>query len=89
MRTPIEEIGKDFEKEHGQKVIAHFGPSQTILVNLELAKKGDLFMPADDSYVDLAARKDLIAHIDPVARLTAVVIVRPGLGKEIKTWDDF
>ncbi len=89
MRTPIEEIVKDYEKEFGQKVVTHFGASQTMLVNMELAKNGDLYMPADDSYIDVAATKDLITRVEPVARLTAVVIVRPGFGKEIKTWNDF
>jgi molybdate transport system substrate-binding protein len=89
MRLPVEAIAKDYEKEFGQKVVLHPGPSQSILVNLELSKKGDLFLPADDSYIELAKKKDLIAGVDPVARMKAVVIVKPGYGKEIKTWDDF
>lgn len=89
LRLPIEEIAKDYEKEFGQRVTIHSGPSQTILVKLELVKKGDLFLPADESYIDLAKAKDLIERIEPVARMKAVVIVRPGFPKEIKTWADF
>jgi molybdate transport system substrate-binding protein len=89
MRLPIEAIAIDYEKEFGQKVIMHSGPSQTILANLDVARKGDLFLPADESYIELAKIKDLIANVDPVARMKAVVIVRPGFSSEIKTWGDF
>lgn len=89
MRLPIEAIASDYEKQFGQKVILHPGPSQTILFQLEQVKKGDLFLPADESYIEAATSRDLVSNINPVAKMKAVVIVRPGLSRNIKTWADF
>ena len=89
MRVPMEAIAQDYEAEFGQKVILHGGASETLLVILAVAKTGDLFLPADESYVRLAQQKDLIGDIKSLAAMQAVVIVRPGFDKEIKTWDDF
>ena len=91
MRIPLEAIAKEYETEYGQKVELRFGPSQTILANLQLTGKGDLFLPADDSYIQLAKEKDLVKGGDALelARMHAVVIVSPDFRKPIATWDDF
>ena len=56
LRMPLEASARDYEQKFGQKVYLHFGPSQTILTNLLITKQGDLFLPADDSYIDLARK---------------------------------
>ena len=89
LRLPIEAIAADYEKEYGQKVLINPGKSQTILIQLQKVRQGDLFLPADDSYIETAKKDDLIDRSEPVARMKPVVIVRPGFEKEIKTWDDF
>lgn len=91
MRAPMEAIAREYEKDLNQEVRLHFGTSQTILANLELAQKGDLFLPADESFVRLAKKKGLIRDADVfnLARMHAVVIVRPDFPGKIATWDDF
>jgi molybdenum ABC transporter molybdate-binding protein len=89
MVRTVETIAKDYEAEYGQQVLIHPGPSQAILVRMEEAKAGDLFLPADDSYIALADKKQLLGDVKNVASMQAVVIVRPGLPRQIKTWDDF
>jgi molybdate transport system substrate-binding protein len=89
MRLPLDAIAKDYEKEFHQKVDLHFGSSQYILVNLELSQKGDLFLPADDSFIRLAKKKNLLDDVFNIAKMHAVVIVRPNFPTPIKTWDDF
>jgi len=89
MRLPLTAIAADFEKELKQKVELRFGPSQTILANLQLTKQGDLFIPADDSFIRIAKNKDLISDVLNLAQMHAVVIVSPKLGRTIATWDDF
>jgi molybdate transport system substrate-binding protein len=88
LRGPMEPIAREYEAEHGQKVFLHFGPSQTILANLTVTQKGDLFLPTDDSYLDLAVEKQLIRDTTPLARMTAVMIVHPKFAYEIKSWAD-
>jgi molybdenum ABC transporter molybdate-binding protein len=89
MRQVVEAIARDYEAEYGQRVDIHAGPSQTILMRMEEAKSGDLFLPADDSYIVQADKKQLVSDVMNVAGMQAVVIVRPGLTREIKIWDDF
>ena len=89
MRVPMEATARDYENEIGQKVYLHFGPSQTILTNLQITKQGDLFLPADDSFIDIAREKDLVADVLPLARMTAVAVLRPGYAGSVQTWADF
>jgi molybdate transport system substrate-binding protein len=91
LRMPMEAIAKEYEKEYRQKVELRPGPSQTLLANLELMQKGDLFLPADDSYIDSAGKKGLIRSGDvlDLARMHAVLIVNPDYPKKITNWDDF
>ena len=89
LRMPLEATARDYEQQFGQKVYLRVGPSQTILTNLLIGKGGDLFLPADDSFIDLARKKDAIAEVLPLARLTAVAITRPGYTGTIHSWADF
>ena len=88
MRVPMEATARDYERETGQKVFLHFGASQTILANLYFTKQGDLFLPADDSFIDLARDKSLVATVLPLARMTAVALLRPGYTAPLQTWAD-
>ncbi|MBI3823047.1 MAG: substrate-binding domain-containing protein, partial [Planctomycetes bacterium] len=85
----VETIAQEYTTTYGQQVVIHAGPSQVILKHLEEAKKADLFLPADDSFIRQADNKGLLGEVKNVASMSAVVIVRPKLGKEIKTWNDF
>ncbi len=89
MVQTVTTIAKEYEIEYGQQVLIHPGASRVILNQLEEAKKGDLFLPADDSFIKEADQKKLITDVKNVAGMSAVVIVRPGLKREIKTWNDF
>jgi molybdenum ABC transporter molybdate-binding protein len=89
MLKTVEAIAADYEAEYGQRVLLHSGSSQAIFVRMEDAKKGDLFLPADESFIAQAKKKKLISDVQNVATMQAVVIVRPGFSNEIKTWDDF
>lgn len=89
MVKTVDTIAKDFEAECGQQVIIHPGSSRAVLNQMAEAQKGDLFLPADDSFVHEAETKKLVGEVMNVASMHAVVIVRPGYRKEVKTWDDF
>lgn len=85
LRKPMEAIATAYREEEGQAVELLFGSSQSILVQMRL-KPGDLFLPADDSYIALAREQDLVAEVMPVAQMHAVLLVRPGL--KIAAWRD-
>ncbi|MCI0681144.1 MAG: extracellular solute-binding protein [Gemmataceae bacterium] len=88
-RVPLDAVKLEFEKETNQPVEVRYGTSQDILTQLSITtKQGDLFLPADDSYIELARKKDLVAELLPLASMRAVIVARPGFERPIKSWDD-
>ena len=88
IKTPVEAVAREYEKACGVPVRLQFGGSQTLLASAEIARMGDLFLPGDDSYVQLARDKKLIAETIPLARMTAVMAVRKGNPKNLRSLDD-
>jgi molybdenum ABC transporter molybdate-binding protein len=88
LKGPVEEIAKAYEAEYGTPVQIQYGGSQTLLSQLELAEGGDLYIPADDSYLELARKKDLIAETVPLARMRPVLAVPKGNPRKLRTIDD-
>ena len=90
LRPALEKAAPEFERETGIKVELRFNASEWLLQNLKLTKQGDLFLPADDSYVVQARQDDLIEQDYPLAMLTAVAVFRTGFPKDVKdiTWED-
>ncbi len=74
LRPPLENIAREFESRFDQHIEFNFGGSQTLLSNLETTGDGDLFIPADDSYLQLAEQRKLIQQIFPIAKMHAVIL---------------
>jgi molybdate transport system substrate-binding protein len=88
IKPAAEAAARDFEAETGQRVEFRFGNSETMLQNAALSRDGDLFLPADDSYVRMAEERGIVAETTRLARMRAVVLVRPGNPRGIATFDD-
>lgn len=84
----FEAIRQDYEEAYGTPLQVQYGPSQTLLAGVEVSGMGDLYLPADDSYVTLARSRNLAAEVFPLARMQAVVAVAKGNPKKIAAWDD-
>ena len=65
-----------------------YGPSQTLLSSIEVSGTGDLFLPADDSYLEIGREKHLIAEQIPLATMHAVVAVPKGNPRGIASLAD-
>src|SRR5439155_25272822 len=48
LKAPVEEIARDYEEAYGVQVRLTYGGSETLLTNLEVSKRGDLYIPADE-----------------------------------------
>lgn len=84
----LETIRRDYEQEYGTPLHIQYGSSQTLLAGLEVSGTGDLYLPADDSYLALARERNLTAEVFPLARMRGVVAVEKGNPKKIDKWDD-
>jgi molybdate transport system substrate-binding protein len=87
-RPVMEQIGSDYQAETGIPVQLQFGGSQSLLVSIEVTGTGDLFLPADDSYVEKARQRGLIADEVPLARMQGVVVVAAGNPKGVQRFAD-
>lgn len=88
LRAPVEAIARRYEQAFGIPVQLSFGGSQTLLAGIELAPRGDLYLPADASYLALARQKGVIAESIPLARMTAVIVVPKGNPKGLRSVND-
>ncbi|MEM9645101.1 MAG: molybdate ABC transporter substrate-binding protein [Planctomycetota bacterium] len=82
-RTVVESILAAYKKEFDRNVQVQYGPSQTLLSTIEVGRTGDLFLPADESYLNLASAKGLIAEVLPVATMRVGVAVRKDFPVEL------
>jgi molybdenum ABC transporter molybdate-binding protein len=87
-KSVLEAIRADYEKEYDVPLQIQYGASQTLLASLEIAKTGDLYLPADDSYLTIARDKQLLTEEFAVAAMQAVVAVPKGNPKKIASLDD-
>lgn len=88
IKAPVEAIAREYEREFKTQIQLQYGPSQTLLTSAEIAKRGDVFLPADDSYNELARAKNLIAETIPLVRMHAVIVVKKGNPAAIKSLAD-
>jgi molybdate transport system substrate-binding protein len=84
----IEKIAKAYNQEYGRNVQLTYGSSQSLLSQLEVSGVGDVFLPADDSYLAMALEKNLVDEILPIASMQAVVAVKRGNPKSIQSLND-
>lgn len=88
MKAPVEAVAREYEQRYGVPVQVQFGGSGTLLSNLRVARRGDLFLAADQSYLDSARSNQLIAEVIPLARLTPVIAVRKGNPRNLRRLPD-
>ena len=84
----MEAIRGDYEKAFGTELQVQYGASQTLLAGLEVSKTGDLYLPADSSFVQIARERNMTAEEFPLAQMRAVIVVPKGNPKKIATWED-
>lgn len=87
-RAVMESIREEYEKEYGRSVQIQYGASQPLLSSLEVSSAGDLFLPADDIYLDIAKSGGIVEEVLPIARMQAVVAIKKGNPKRIESLDD-
>lgn len=90
LRPAVSPLIKAFEKETGIRVAANFDGSGRLLGQITAMRKGDLFMPGAELYVDIAAEKGLAEGETKrtVAYFVPVLFVQPGNPKNIRTVRD-
>jgi molybdate transport system substrate-binding protein len=88
LKEPLEAIRADYQRDTGQSLQLQYGGSNTLLTNLGITHQGDVFLPADESYIDLAVRDGLVRRTVPIVGMRPIVAVRKGNPLGIHALDD-
>lgn len=81
---PVEAVRQEYEHAYGVKIQVEPDGSGKLLSKLRVAgDRGDLFLAADSSYIELARKEGLVAEAIPVASIHPVIVTRPGNPKQI------
>lgn len=86
------EIAKIFESKYGVKVLLNIGGSGSLLTSLEIAKKGDVYIPGSPEYLILANQRGVVNLSESRPRILAymilAIIVKKGNPHNITTLED-
>lgn len=88
IRPPVAEIVEEFEKTHGVKIECDYAGSGVLLSRIKLSRQGDLYLPGDMHYLELAEKEGLIASKNMVCYFVPVILVRKGNPKNIRGLQD-
>jgi molybdenum ABC transporter molybdate-binding protein len=88
LKKPIEAIAAQYREEFGTQIELQFGGTGTLLSQLRIANKGDLFIAADDGSLADARKLEVIREVLPLAVQHPVIAVAKGNPKGIATLAD-
>ncbi len=88
LKTPVEAIAREFERSTGVRIELQFGASQSLMTNAVVSHTGDLYLPADESYIAVAREKHLLGNEIPLAIQRLVLAVKKGNPKNIHQFAD-
>ncbi|TWU49207.1 molybdate ABC transporter substrate-binding protein [Rubripirellula reticaptiva] len=87
-RSVIEACCRQYRRQGGCEVIVQYGGSQTLMSSIEITNTGDLFLPADDSYLLQAVADGRVSDSFAIASMNIIAVVRRDNPKSIANLDD-
>jgi molybdate transport system substrate-binding protein len=89
-KPALEEVARRFEARTGVRVLLHLGGSGSMLSQMDLLRRGDVYFPGSSDFMELAKRKGLV---DPktevrVVYLLPAINVQRGNPKKIRRLED-
>ncbi len=88
LKKPVEAIAEQYRRETGVEVQLQFGGTGSLLSAIRVARRGDLFIAADDGALADARKADAIRESIPLVRQHPVIAVRAGNPKSIRALGD-
>lgn len=88
LKVPVDAVAKAYGQAYGVPVQLQFGGSETLLAGAKVSKRGDLYVPADEYYVQEAQSKGLVEEVIPLAQMQPVLAVKKGNPQNVKSLDD-
>jgi len=83
IRPPVDELAQLFAEENNVDVVPDYAGSEVLIGKIKLGKRGDVYMPGDKHYVDIAAEAGMIRSQEPVCYFVPTILVQEGNPKGI------
>jgi ABC-type molybdate transport system substrate-binding protein len=88
IKNPVEAAATAYRNESGAIVELQYGGTAALLSAIRVAKRGDLFVAADDAAIAEARKLGVIREVFPLVRQKPVIVVQKGNPKGIRALDD-
>jgi molybdate transport system substrate-binding protein len=88
LQPPMDEIGEIYFNRTGIRVDFSYAGAGMLLATLNSTRRGDLYIPGESFYVDLARERGFIADQKPVVFFLPVIIVQEGNPRHIHSLRD-
>jgi len=88
IRPSVDELSEVFERLHGIKIITDYAGSEVLLSKIKLSRRGDLYMPGDEYYIEQTASKGMILSQRTVCYFVPTILVQKGNPKNIRSLQD-
>lgn len=88
IQHPVEELAEVFSRDNDCIVEADYAGSEILFSRISLKKKGDLYMPGDRSYVEMAAESGMVDSITTACYFVPCILVQKGNPKRISSLPD-
>lgn len=89
LKAPMEEIGRVFTEKYGILIQYNYAGSGVLITQMNLTKKGDVFVTGSTVEYNLARNQGLVGPYQLVAYHVPVVAVQKGNPKNIQSVQDF
>ena len=89
LKAPLDEIGPLFTQKYGINVQYTYGGAGTLVSQMNLSRKGDVFMPGSTVEFQTAKDQGLVTTNQLVAYHVPVIAVQKGNPKNITSLKDF
>jgi molybdenum ABC transporter molybdate-binding protein len=88
IKKPVSAVKDRYRAEFGTEVQVQYGGTGTLLSQLQVAKRGDLFVAADDLSIARAREAGVVREVIPLCRQYPVIAVREGNPKRLGSVSD-
>lgn len=88
MQKPIAALSKEFENQTGVKVDVTYHGTNTLLGQIKLARRGDVYIAGDADYIEQARKDSLVSSTKTICWFVPVIMVKKGNPRSIKTLSD-
>jgi len=88
MRLPIRRLAEEFQRDHGVRVNMTYAGSNMLLGQIDLNRRGDVYIAGDADYVRMAQEKGLVQSRRTICTFTPVIMVGKGNPHGIRALSD-